>query len=250
MSIGPWETPLICVPLTAAAMPELKLQLKEALQAGADIVEWRADNYEDQTPESLARASVELGHLAHPLPLLFTLRTRAEGGLADDSFLSYEKKLLATAGAGAVKLVDVEALGDPEEKKELIRKLKALKVEVIASFHDFEKTDSLPVLDQCFDRLYASGAEILKLAVMPKNTEDAQRLMEAVRRAHMRYEKVRIIGIAMGEAGQTTRIRGEEFGSYVTFGSAAQASAPGQIDARQLREMLDRVHEELREKLS
>ena len=244
-SIEQWETPRICLPLTAPDLQELLAEMQEALQAGADIIEWRADYYKDQTPEGLVKASLELGRLAGLIPLLFTIRTRAEGGLADYSCEEYEKRLLATAKAGAVKMVDVEALEAPEQKKDLIRKLSSLGMEVIASSHDFEKTDPLPVLDQRFDKLYASGAPILKLAVMPQSRDDAERLMEAVRRAHLRFKEVRIIGISMGEMGQITRIRGEEFGSFVTFGTAATSSAPGQIPALQLREMLKKVHEEL-----
>jgi len=42
-----------------------------------------------------------------------------------------------------------------------------------------------------------------------------------------------------------TRMGGEAFGSCLTFGTAGNASAPGQLDARELRSVLEIIHRSL-----
>ena len=45
--------------------------------------------------------------------------------------------------------------------------------------------------------------------------------------------------MSMGKLGGVSRVTGRLFGSAMTFGSVGQASAPGQIAVRQLREMMN-----------
>ena len=47
--------------------------------------------------------------------------------------------------------------------------------------------------------------------------------------------------MAMGEIGVVSRVVGKTFGSAITFGCAAKASAPGQIAARDLKEILIKI---------
>ena len=47
----------------------------------------------------------------------------------------------------------------------------------------------------------------------------------------------------MGTLGTVTRICGEAMGSCLTFGTEGKASAPGQVDAKTLRQALEMVHE-------
>ena len=55
--------------------------------------------------------------------------------------------------------------------------------------------------------------------------------------------RLALIAIAMGTLGTATRICGEAMGSCLTFGTAGEASAPGQMDAKALRQALKMVHE-------
>ena len=52
-----------------------------------------------------------------------------------------------------------------------------------------------------------------------------------------------MIAIAMGPAGIVTRIGAACTGSCLTFGTAGEASAPGQIDAVRLRAALEIVQD-------
>jgi len=60
------------------------------------------------------------------------------------------------------------------------------------------------------------------------------------------YSDKPIITMSMGPLGLISRLAGETFGSALTFGAGEKASAPGQIPAKQLKEVLDLIHENMR----
>ena len=77
------------------------------------------------------------------------------------------------------------------------------------------------------------------MAVMPKNERDVLVLLDATLSMKELHGETPVITMSMGRMGVVSRIAGEVFGSAVTFGTAGEASAPGQIDAERLRGMLD-----------
>ena len=250
--------PKICVPLTAKNEDELKEQAGAAVKAGADLVEWRFDFFEDRTEKGLQTgleslhevltAAASEGKQENRMPLLFTIRTRQEGGDADFSFEEYTKlNLLAASGtrtSEAADLVDIEVFGEEEKKKELIKKLQEKGVKVIGSSHNFQETPPVQDLFTLLFSLADSGADILKLAVMPQYFEDVQVLILAVRKTVKSLGRP-VIAMSMGEMGKVTRTWGEAFGSCLTFGTAGPASAPGQMPVAELRAALSDVHQTL-----
>ena len=85
-----------------------------------------------------------------------------------------------------------------------------------------------------------AGADIAKLAVMPRCTADAARLLEATARAADARPDTPLITMSMGPLGAVTRFCGGAFGSCATFGvtSGTSASAPGQPPADLLKAKL------------
>ena len=77
--------PAICVPLTGATKEEVLAQAEQAALSEADIAEWRADLCGEVMagtcgiPHVIREISERLGDKA----LLFTMRTKKEGGAAD-----------------------------------------------------------------------------------------------------------------------------------------------------------------------
>lgn len=235
--------PKICVPITAVQMEEICAQAAAAVQAGADMVEWRADFYENLSDtEKTGKVINRLCDILGQIPLLFTIRTKAEGGNRQVSTEDYVNYNLAAAKTGKVDIVDVEAFGDEAKKKALVTEIQALGVKVIASSHDFEKTDSREVLLERFKAMEESGADILKIAVMPDEFEDVAAIMQATKDMSQITDKP-LISMAMGQIGSMSRISGENFGSCVTFGTVGAASAPGQFPIKELRMMMDALHE-------
>lgn len=236
--------PKICVPLTATKKEEILEEAKKAAEAGAQMVEWRADFFErllddDCTKETLVGLSDILGEI----PLIFTVRTVQEGGSCRISTAEYVRVNLAAARSGQADLIDVQVFGDEEEKKELIKKIHEENTLVIASSHDFEKTDDRETLIHRFRQMDTTGADILKMAVMPQEFEDVAAIMQATAKMASEYTTRPLVAMAMGGTGSISRIAGEGFGSSITFATVGAASAPGQFPIKELRMMLEAFHE-------
>ena len=82
------------------------------------------------------------------------------------------------------------------------------------------------------------GADIAKLAVMPRNRADAARLLLATAQAAAQRPGKALITMSMGRDGAVTRYCGGAFGSAATFGTLSAASAPGQPPVTLLKEKL------------
>lgn len=82
------------------------------------------------------------------------------------------------------------------------------------------------------------GADIAKIAVMPKTSGDVLRLLEATNEMKEKHTETPVITMSMSGLGKVSRICGEVFGSAVTFASAGQASAPGQLPVEDMRAAL------------
>ena len=83
-----------------------------------------------------------------------------------------------------------------------------------------------------------AGADIAKLAVMPRNRADAARLLLATAQAAAQRPGKALITMSMGRDGAVTRFCGGAFGSAATFGTLSAASAPGQPPVTLLKEKL------------
>ena len=231
--------PKICVPIVAETKEEIFAQAERVRTLPADLVEWRADWFLQVTDEeALNQVLAGLHNLLDALPLLFTFRTKAEGGAADVSPADYVRLCKIAALSGIVSLVDVELFLGNVFVRDLVAFLKARGVKTVLSSHDFEKT---PPKEEILRRLLsmeALGADLAKIAVMPQNGDDVLTLLSATLEANRRLS-CPVITMSMGKLGVISRLAGETFGSCLTFGSAAQASAPGQIEVTQLSEILN-----------
>ena len=229
----------ICVPVTGRTPEDILLQGREAAEAEPDLVEWRADFWEEIGKEEAAgRVLEKLAEILHHIPLLFTFRSGEEGGNRPVSPEEYLRLNLWAAGRPEIRLVDVEAMNRLWDGPDIIRKIHAAGKPVIGSRHYFDRTPGEEELKAVFETLGASGADILKLAVMPRTPGDVLRLMAVTLEEHQRREQP-VATMAMAGLGAVSRISGGLTGSAITFGAAAEASAPGQLPAGELRKILE-----------
>jgi 3-dehydroquinate dehydratase-1 len=235
--------PKISVSLTATTIAEL-LEDAELIVGDVsassviDIVEWRVDYFLDSVDFDALSA---LRRVIGVKPLMFTYRTPSEGGAGTKS-CNYEMLLTTAIDSGLIDLVDVELFVGDEIASKLIDYAHVHDVKVIASNHDFTGT---PTLDEILSRLkkmQSLGADILKIAVMPKQLKDVLTLLEATVVMHEQYANCPLVTIAMSDLGAISRVTGEVFGSSITFGTLGKMSAPGQIAVSELSEMLLRMH--------
>lgn len=71
---------------------------------------------------------------------------------------------------------------------------------------------------------------------------DAVRLLAATEQMKEKYPDFPLITMCMGEAGKMTRLYGGLYGSEVSFGCVGRASAPGQIELSEMKEVFDKLY--------
>lgn len=237
--------PKICVPLVGMTEKEIVNEAKSIKNLPVDLVEWRADWFEYVFDKEKVMAVLQsLREELDDMPILFTFRTKNEGGEKEIDITIYEELLLSVAQSGYVDLVDVEVFMD-DCTKTLIEKIHTTEAKVVGSNHDFSKTPSKEEIIRRLRFMQEIDADIPKIAVMPQCKEDVQILMDATKEMSQEYAERPIVTMSMGEVGRESRIKGEVFGSAVTFGSLKKASAPGQIEVSELKKMLEETHKAL-----
>ncbi len=234
--------PKICVPIVGETKEEILTQAKQVKNSCADLVEWRVDWYKEcldvkKITEVLASLKEELAQY----PIIFTFRTKAEGGECEICYEDYAKLLRDIACTKMADFVDVEVFKDANIQL-LIWEIQAQGIKVIGSNHDFAKTPEKEEIIRRLCYMQELGVDIPKIAVMPQSKEDVCTLLEATKEMALQYAKQPIVTMSMGELGMVSRIEGELYGSSMTFGTIGKASAPGQIPDAELKSMLEKIH--------
>ena len=234
-------TPKICVPVSGETKEEILAQAEQAVREGPDLLEWRADSFAQVgDPDAWQDIPVAIRDLAGPLPVLFTLRTVPEGGAFPAETEKYLAVMARAIAHSEIDLIDIEGLREEMDPGLLVARAFLEGKTTIASAHFFDRTPSTEEMMSVLDRLDGTGADILKLAVMPEDQADALALMR-VTSDYLRTSRTPLITMAMGEAGIITRTTGRLTGSAVTFGAAGCRTAPGQLPVRELRELLHKI---------
>lgn len=240
------DRPKICVPIVGKTKEEILKEAEKVRELPADIIEWRGDWYEDIfDAESLADMLKALRGAIGEKPLLFTFRSIQEGGekaVRPQQYFDINRTVCASGFADAV---DVELFMDRKVTKEIIEMAHGYGKTVIASNHDFIKTPDKDEITRRLILMDEMGADILKIAVMPKKTADVLELLAATEEMNRLYTEKPLITMSMGPLGLISRLSGEIFGSAMTFGAGEKASAPGQIPAEKLKKVLDTIHEHM-----
>ena len=240
--------PKIIVPIVEVSGEEICKKAAEFSHLEIDVIEWRADFYKDifdlEKTQTLIKA---LREAAADKALLFTFRTKKEGGQRDIGPDYYTRLNTLAAKSGCADLVDVEIFSGDAIVSANIANIHAANALVIASSHDFDKTPPKAELVGRFQKMQDMGADILKIAVMPQDAGDVLTLLSATWEMSQSASKP-IVSMAMGAQGTVTRMVGEVFGSAATFGAIGKSSAPGQIPVETLAQVLDILNEALDEK--
>jgi 3-dehydroquinate dehydratase/shikimate dehydrogenase len=196
----------------------------------ADVIELRLDHWQDLTIQDVAALRKAITQ-----PVMFTLRQAAQGGhcqLDEDARLALIWRLAALEP----EYIDLEW----DTAAEFVNKLSAAypHIQLIGSYHDFTETPA--DLTQLFQRIFNPAFTIHKIATFANTICDTLRLLIFLQDTSQQH---RLIGMAMGEYGETSRILAPVVGSLFTYGSvdSQSAAAPGQLTLQELTEIY-RVH--------
>ena len=215
----------ICVPVCVHRPEKLIGAIDVAARKG-DLVEVRVD----YLPEPSAALPI-LRDLPDDLRsrTIITLRNPEQGGE-----VAHTDDIRRAFWAQASRLPNV--LFDVEF--DLLRKSADLSLDVnriICSHHDFTRVPT--DVDEIYERMAATPARIIKIAVHASDAIDCVSIFQLLERAAR--DRRQLIAIAMGQRGLMTRVLGPSRGSFLTYGSMddESATAPGQIMAGELRQL-------------
>lgn len=238
--------PKICVPIVGTTRDEILAAAKSFESVKKDVVEWRADWFNGVFDfAQVEDVMTELRQVLGNTPILFTFRTANEGGEKAIEPAAYAELNKRAAATGLIDLVDVEAFTGDEVVRDIIESAHESGVVVVASNHDFEKTPEKDEIVRRLKKMQELGADIPKIAVMPQSRKDVLTLLSATEEMASKYADRPIITMSMSATGLISRLCGECFGSALTFGAVGKASAPGQMNASDLSEILNLIHTSL-----
>lgn len=221
-------TTYLAVPISAEDLDRATRQVREAIAAGAGLLELRTDYLNLPDAQSVAGLIREVRDVGKGrTPAIVTCRDPKEGGAGNHPDALRRQILRAAVEAGA-DFIDVEYANfiRPEFGQSIQAALAAHpRTRLILSTHDF--SGRFPDLKGRYRQIaYACPGAIPKLVYTARHINDC---FEAFDLLH-ETQGERIV-LCMGEAGLISRVLARKLGSFVTFASLDKqaATAPGQL---------------------
>lgn len=240
--------PFVCVPVMAEDREGILAETRRLTESAVDMIEWRMDAFEGaDSPNAVRDVLAGLAPLTANTILVATFRSQRQGGLKSLTPEQARDIREAAAETKVADFIDLEYFEAKKPQRE-IAALQEMGARVIASHHDFHETPKRGVIRTLLEKLHVSGADVVKLALMPQSTQDVLDLLEETNYFHEAYPDQALITMSMGPLGVISRVAGEFFGSCVTFGAGASASAPGQLPMEELKRVLDALHDGRKER--
>jgi 3-dehydroquinate dehydratase/shikimate dehydrogenase len=202
--------PMLCSVITGPTFEKAQEQLHR-VKGLASLVELRLDFFEKFDFDQIHALRKEF-----PVPMIFTLRPRSQGGNfpgSEDERIRQIRKLALMNP----EYLDVEYTLPPN----VVNELKNPHTKIIISYHDFEK---MPSLKTALNDMQKHKADLYKMAFMIQSSGEALTLLR-----FMKEHAPNVIAMGMGPYGESTRILGPVFGAPFVYGSLDQAVVPGQV---------------------
>ncbi|KAF9162037.1 3-dehydroquinate dehydratase (3-dehydroquinase) [Actinomortierella ambigua] len=212
------------------------------LTAGSDLIELRVDLL--KVPEGGAfrehvAQQVALLRRHSELPILFTVRSKSQGGQWADSDVEGMVRLLEDGLAWGVEYLDVE-IGLPRASLDRVLARKGA-TQIVASWHDIH--GAVPWESKAMEDKYALAAslkpDVIKLIGTAKSMQD-NFACAAFAEKHKTASagaggQPPLIALNMGAIGQLSRVLNEVF-TPVTHPLLPVKAAPGQLSAKEVQQ--------------
>ena len=217
---------MICIPITAKNT-EVALERIARANALADMIEIRLDMMETFDLHEMIQAASK--------PVLVTYRSIGEGGQGTVDDKTHASYLLAALEEGA-ELVDVEGRLPEKWRGKVFRARR--KSSIVVSTHVPDSTPPKEALEEIFEELTGTGADIIKIVTQANSMMDNLRVLDLIPKAQERG--IKIIAFCMGHFGKISRIFSHLMGGYLTFASleGGEESAAGQIPVEEMKRIL------------
>ena len=200
----------------------------------ADIIEWRADFLPKEAMLQVAPAIFEkfAGR-----ELLFTLRTRAEGGEIDLDSAEYVQIIKDVAQLYQPEYIDFEYFSHKDVFEEMLDF-----PNLVLSYHNFQETPENMM--EILSELTSLTPKVVKVSVMAHTEQDVLDLMNFTRGFKTLNPEQEYVTISMGKMGKVSRITSDVTGSSWSFASLDEASAPGQISLSSMKKIREILNED------
>lgn len=217
------------------------VDLMKEITVGSDAVELRVDLLEDPQIRgglpSLDYVSKQVALLRSviSIPLIFTVRTKSQGGKFPDDAHAEARDLYMLAISMGIDFIDLE-LQFPVDLLQAVTENKRFS-KIIASHHD--PHGRLSWSNGSWIPYYNKGlqhGDVVKLVGVASSLEDNFALMKFKAWAEEAHD-VRVMAINMGRKGQLSRIL-NSFMTPVSHPSLPFKAAPGQLSAAEIRKGL------------
>lgn len=240
--IGGGAFPLIITPLVGRTAADLMGELEAIVPKQPDMLEWRIDFFEGiADAAAVIDTAREIRRRAGAVPILLTRRNSTEGGqplsMTEAAVVAMYRR---ACEARCVELIDYELSNAAADLQQLREVSAANGVAMVMSYHNFQHTPDLDTLLGRFTLAQHLGADVAKVAVMPKDPQDVLTLLGATWQASQSL-RIPLISMSMGGIGSVSRMIGWLYGSAATFAVGKSSSAPGQVALEDLRATLAAV---------
>ena len=221
--------------LVVSIMPrtlEEAQQLDRSRYDGADVIEWRADFLDKNEILTVAPAVFEkfAGR-----EILFTLRTRGEGGQIDLTSEEYLAIIQDIQSIYHPDYIDFEFYSHREVFEQMLEFSN-----LVLSYHNFQETPENMM--EILSELTRLSPKLVKVSVMAHNEQEVLDLMNYTRGFKTLNPEQDYVTISMGKVGKISRLTADLTGSSWSYASVGEESAPGQIpleNMRRIRELLN-----------
>ena len=223
--------------LVVSVMPR---SLEEAQQIDAeryrdaDLIEWRADYL---PKEEILRVAPAIFEKFAGYGIVFTLRTRAEGGEIELSHQEYVDIIKEINQFFQPQYIDFEYYSHLDVFDQMMEF-----PNLVLSYHNFEETPSNMM--EILSELTRLAPKVVKVSVMPRSEQDVLDLMNFTRGFKVLNPEQEYVTISMGKLGKISRLTGSLVGSSWSFASVEGGSAPGQISLHQMKTIFEVLNED------
>ena len=200
----------------------------------ADLIEWRADFL---PKEAILQVAPAIFEKFAGRELLFTLRTRAEGGEIDLDSAEYVQIIKDVAQLYQPEYIDFEYFSHKDVFEEMLDF-----PNLVLSYHNFQETPDNMM--EILSELTSLTPKVVKVSVMAHTEQDVLDLMNFTRGFKTLNPEQEYVTISMGKMGKVSRITSDVTGSSWSFASLDEASAPGQISLSSMKKIREILNED------
>lgn len=226
--------------MISLTMPKLDGSDCDALKAaivGADVVELRVDLLKDPegkdgmpSPKFVAHTASFL-RSAVDVPLLFTIRTRSQGGQFPDEAVEEAHVLFKAALKAGFEFIDLQTQWPLSLLEDITSHKRTTKI--IASHHVPEGLSWRDGSWMQFYNLALQYGDVIKLSGFARTLEDNDTLESFRQWSHAANPDTPLIALNIGPLGRLSRIR-NPFLTPVWHPSLPFKAAPGQLSTREI----------------